>query len=65
MPAAGTVGVAETAEAEPPVPAPAEAAAIAMLLYSYSRAYGTNAQPTIGLRYEPFWITGPLLIRKD
>ena len=43
----------------------AEAAAIAMLLCSYSRAYGANAQPTIGLRYEPFWITGPLLIRKD
>jgi len=36
-----------------------------MLLYSYSRAYGANVQPTIGLRYEPFWITGPLLIRKD
>lgn len=62
MPAAGTVGVAE---AEPPVQAPAESAAIAMLLYSYSRAYGANVQPTIGLRYEPFWITGPLLIRKD
>ena len=47
------------------VPTPAEAAAIAMLLYSYSRAYGANAQPTIGLWYEPFWIIGPPLIRKD
>ena len=36
-----------------------------MLLYSYSRAYGANAQPTIGLWYEPFWIIGPPLIRKD
>ena len=28
-------------------------------------AIDNDAQPTIGLRYEPFWITGPLLIRKD